>query len=99
VSTTNAIPGMYASPPVPCNTQLLITWLSVHYGFAIPPMTPFHGRGGVLDQVMRRYGIVAVPTRNEDKGVFPSDLWAHVVTMEKRIRGGQLSLLGVEQPR
>lgn len=93
--TSEAIPGKYAPPPVPCDTALLIAWLNKHWDFAIPPDATFHRckdspRAGIVGHVQDRYG--AIPAREPLKGLFPSDAWWLVLETEKRIQGGQTAL-------
>jgi hypothetical protein len=96
--STTMLPGPFAAPPVPCNTQILITWLNANHGFAIPADAPFHRKpsgdvAGVVGCIQARYG--AIPMRDGET-LWPSDAWAHVVACERRIRGGQQSLFAEE---
>jgi hypothetical protein len=82
------IPAWNAKAPVPCTKVMLVRWLNKHHGIALS------------DEARMGQIVLIFETRYKAKcpataGPFPAtwDLWAFVVEQEKRIRGGQMSLL------
>jgi hypothetical protein len=68
---------------------MLIAWLNRHHGVALSNEA---GMGIITRIVDTRYAPAKCPAT---AGPFPAtwDVWAFVVEQEKRLRGGQLSLL------
>lgn len=85
------VPKWDAKAPQPCTKPMLCAWLAAHHEFDFTD--PLPGMPTIVRAVEYRYRPAAVP--NTGGGDVPAtwDVWAFVVTQERRIRGGQRSLL------
>lgn len=89
------VPAWNAPAPVGCTKVMLMRWLNKHHGVALSDEARM---GQIVLIVNTRYAPAECPAT---AGPFPAtwDIWHFVVEQEKRIRGGQLSLLGAEVQR
>jgi hypothetical protein len=84
------VPAWNAKAPQPCTKAMLLAWLGEHHNLGIARHAPMETVVAVIE---RHYYPLKVP--NTGGGDVPAtwDCWAFVLAQEKRIRGGQRSLL------
>lgn len=83
------IPNWCDPAPVPCTKQMLVRWMNKHHDVALTDDIPMRD---IAQMMNNRYAPAQCPIT---RGIAPAtwDVWAFIVAQEKRIRGGQRSLL------